>query len=280
MKRSTLLRHWMALLAILTLTACFCAYPQAGQPAAQAQAAAKPAAEPAGDAADDEPPPKPRDLGPPLVDDIKALRRLDPAQAVWLDPKNKQVVLLGEACKATYPLEFFATLRGRDYESVVVVDVRPSIVHAGLLAVGAEPGHPARFEPKFEPPTGTEVQIDVRWKDRSGKRQQARAQELIRNIKTKKMLDVNWVFAGSGFWVDETTGKKMYQGDSGDFISVLNLPTATLDLPVRSFSAIESRLFEGNPDRLPPEGTPVTIILTPKPAKPKKADRDGAATKS
>ena len=270
MQTSTVLRHSTVLIAILALTACFCGYPKAEQPAAKAQ----PAAEAPGDTADDEAPPKPRDLGPPMVDDINTLKKLDPAQPVWLDPKKKQVVLVGEVCKATYPLEFFATLRGRDYESVVVVDVKPSIVHAGLLAVGAKPGHPARFEPKFEPPTGTEIEIGVRWKDKNGKRQQARAQEWIRNIKTKKVPDINWVFAGSGFWVDETSGKKMYQGDSGDFISVLNLPTATLDLPVRSFSAIESRLFEGNPDRLPPEGTPVTIILTPKPAKPKKAESE------
>ena len=121
------------------------------------------------------------------------------------------------------------------------VNVKPSIVHAGLLAIGAKPGHPAQFQPRFIPPTGTEIAIEVRWKDAGGKVQSAPAQDWIRNVKTKKALDTNWVFAGSMFVTDETTGKEYYQADSGELICVLSLPTAMLDLPIRSYGAIESR---------------------------------------
>ena len=192
----------------------------------------------------EEPAEKPRDLGPPLVDEPGKLVRLDPKQPVWVDVKNKHVVLMGEVCKAGYPLEFFATYSNRSYEAALSVNVTPSIVHAGLLATGAEPGHPAKFEPEFVPPTGTEVAIEVRWKDASGKVKSAPAQEWIRNIKTKKPLESNWVFAGSFFVTDEATGKKYYQADSGELICVLNLPTAMLDLPIRSYGAIEARSFE------------------------------------
>ena len=41
---------------------------------------------------------------------------------------------------------------------------RPRLIHAGLLATGAKPGHPARFQPEFTPPTGTEIAIELRWK--------------------------------------------------------------------------------------------------------------------
>ena len=215
---------------------------------------------------------KPRDLGQPLVDDPGKLVRLDPKQPVWIDKQNKQVVLLGEVCKAGYPLEFFATYSNRSYEAVMSVNVTPSIVHAGLLAVGAKPGHPAQFQPEFVPPTGTEVAIEVRWKDQQGKIQSAPAQHWIRNIKTKKDLDTNWVFAGSMFVTDEATGKKYYQADSGELICVLSLPTAMLDLPIRSYGAIEARLFEAFEEHLPPAGTPTTILLKPiltaKPAAP------------
>ena len=34
--------------------------------------------------------------------------------------------------------------------------------------MGAVAGHPARFQPEFVPPTGTEVAIEVRWKDDKG----------------------------------------------------------------------------------------------------------------
>ena len=85
---------------------------------------------------------KPRDLGPPLVDNPDNLKRLVPRQPIWIDLPDKQVVLQGEVCKAGYPLEFFATYSNRSYEAIVAVNVKPSIVHTGLLAVGAEAGHP------------------------------------------------------------------------------------------------------------------------------------------
>jgi hypothetical protein len=206
----------------------------------------------------------PASLGEPLVDDAGNLKRLELTSPVWIDPKDKQVVLIGSVCKAGYPLEFFATYPDRGYESVVVVYTKPSVVHAALLALGAKPGRPVQYEPAFAPPSGTEVEIDVAWKDKQGTVQKSKAQEWIRDIKTRKPLDVNWVFAGSVFWDDKTTGEKSYLADRGDFITVLNLPTALLDVPIQSASALESRLFESFAEHMPPAGTPVTIILKPK----------------
>ncbi len=206
---------------------------------------------------------KPRDLGEPLVDASAKLVRLNPKQPVWADSQNKHVVMLGEVCKAGYPLEFFATYSNRSYEAVVAVNVTPSIVHAGLEAVGAVPGHPAQFQPRFVPPTGTEVAIEVRWKDKKGQVKSSPAQDWIRNIKTKKALESNWIFAGSGIITDEATGQKYYQADSGELICVLSLPSAMLDLPILSYGAIESRMFEAFEEHLPPQGTPVTILLKP-----------------
>ncbi len=71
-----------------------------------------------------ESPPKPRDLGPPLVDNVKELKQLG-KYAAWLDPKNKQIVLVGETCRAGYGLEFLVTTRQRAYESVIVIDRPP-----------------------------------------------------------------------------------------------------------------------------------------------------------
>jgi hypothetical protein len=204
---------------------------------------------------------KPRDLGSPLVDNLNELKK-HPEQPVWVDAKNRQIVLLGEVCSAGYPLEFFATYPNRSYEAVLSVNVQPSVVHACLLAIGAEPGHPVKFQPKFSPPTGTEVAIEVRWKDAQGKVQSKPAQYWIRNIKTKKELDTNWVFAGSMFVTDEA-GNKSYLADSGELICVLNLQGAMLDLPMRSDSGLESRSFEAFTEHLPPLGTPTTLILKP-----------------
>jgi len=205
---------------------------------------------------------KARDLGKPLVDNVEKLRALAPD--VWLDLENKYVIFLGEVCRADYPLEFLVTYRDRAYEAIITSNVKPSVGHAGLLALGAEPGKPVQFEPEFAPPTGTEVAIELRWKGADGKVQSAPAQEWVRNVQTKKPLEVNWVFAGSKMWKDQAAGTERYMADFGEFICLLNLTTAMLDLPIRSQSALESRLFEANLERLPPTGTPVTLLLKPK----------------
>ena len=207
---------------------------------------------------------KPRDLGPPLVDNVDKLKPLQPESLVWLDMQNRQVVFLGQVCRADYPLEFFVTYREKSYESIIASDVKPWLVHTGLLALGAEAGHPVRFQPEFVPPSGTEVAIEVRWKDAEGKVRSSPARDWVRNVKTKEPLDTNWVFAGSALVTDEATGERHYLADGGDFICLLNLPDATLDLPIRSASSLESRSFEAFLEHLPPAGTPVTILLKPK----------------
>lgn len=217
-----------------------------------------------------EPQPKPRDLGLPLVDNVKDLKQLGKF-AAWLDPKNKRVVLVGETCKAGYALEFLITTKERAYESVLVIDGRrhdPSEtsvfkqIQVALLLLGAKPGHPAYYkDEKTTLATGDEIMIEVRWKDKDGKTQSADARTWIRDMKSKKPPQVNWVFAGS----QVINGR--FMADGGDFVCVLNNPIAMFDLPIVSSGAIEDRSFEASVDAMPPPETPVTILITPKVAK-------------
>ncbi len=219
-----------------------------------------------------EPAPKPRDLGPPLVENLKGLKQLGKC-AAWLDPKNKQVVLVGETCKADYPLEFFITTKQRAYESVLVIDNQPrqegqmsvfQQVELALILCGAKSGHPSYYkDDKTTVATGDEIAIEVRWKNKKGKIERTDARNWIRDMKTKKPPAKTWVFAGSRF-ADDGEGGKHFMADGGEFVCVLNNPIAMLDLPVVSASAIEDRSFEANKDSLPEPGTPVTIVLIPK----------------
>ena len=53
------------------------------------------------------------------------------------------------------PLEHLLCLKGtKEHEAILATDAQPRQIHAGLLLTGAEPGHPVRFLPKFEPPAG------------------------------------------------------------------------------------------------------------------------------
>jgi hypothetical protein len=83
-------------------------------------------------------------------------------------------------------------------------------------------------------------------------------------MRTRKALDQPWIFGGSGFWKDESTGKEYYQAEGGDFICVANFPSAMLDLPIESSESNADLLFQAFTERIPPRGTAVTLILKPK----------------
>jgi hypothetical protein len=76
-------------------------------------------------------------------------------------------------------------------------------------------------------------------------------------------MNADWVFAGSGFYVDED-GERMYQAEGGDLICVANFPTATIDVSIESSASGEQNLaFEPATERIPPVDTEVTIELIP-----------------
>jgi hypothetical protein len=204
----------------------------------------------------------PKELPSP---DIAGMTRLAKDMDVWMDVKRKLVVVDGKIAVREGMLEMFACPKGtKEHESLVAVNAKPSFVHAGLLAIGAKTGTPVKFDPAYAPATGPVVEIFILWKDKDGKRQSTRAQEWIRHSKTKKIMEYDWVFAGSGFWVDEDDGTKHYQGDGGDFICVSNFPSATLDLPVQSSQENSGLMFEANTDKMPPRDTKVRLVLIPK----------------
>lgn len=206
-----------------------------------------------------------RRLGPPLVEQPDKLVRLDKVNSIWLDGPGGRLVMVGEVCQRRAPLEMFVCLwYTKEHEAVLTVRVPAKTAHAGLLALGAKVGHPVQFMPKYVPAEGTEINIEVIWKDKDGKIQKKPGRDWVRNARTKKSLQLPWVFAGSGFWTDGRTGKKYYQADSGDFICVSNFSTAMLDLPINSSQQNESLLFEAFTERIPPLCTPVTIVLKPR----------------
>ena len=74
-----------------------------------------------------------------------------------------------------------------------------------------------------------------------------------------------WVFVGSGFWNDPETGKRYYHAERGELICVSNFASAMLDLPVPSSQTNDDLLFRAYTERIPKVGTPIKLILIPKP---------------
>jgi hypothetical protein len=226
--------------------------------------------------------------GPPPKNptDPKAeLKRLSPKYDVWMDLKNKQVIMEGQVCLTNGLLELFACIKGtKEHESVVSVNTKAFVVHAALLAIGAKPGSPVKFDPQYTAATGPKVEILVFWTDENGKQHKTRAQDWVRDIKKKQAMEYPWVFAGSGFYVDEETKHQYYLADGGDFICVSNFPGAMLDLPIESTSDNADLMFEAFTENIPPRGTKVTLVLIPeidkKPAGDAKQSKTPPAEKS
>lgn len=207
------------------------------------------------------------DAGKPGAEKDGNLVRLSKTHEIWLDLQNKQLIVAGQVCLKEGFLEMFACPKGtKEHESVVSVNSDAMTVHAGLLALGAQIGGPVKFDPKFTPASGTVVDIFVTWTDAAGKAHKVRAQEWVRNSRTKKELHYDWVFAGSGFFTDEDSGKRYYNADTGDLVCVSNFPTATLDLPIESSQTNAELQFEAFTEHIPAKGTKLKLIFQPKAA--------------
>ena len=112
---------------------------------------------------------------------IEGLIVLSQEQQVWIDKDKKRIVVDGEICLTQGQLELLLSQEGmKTHEAVIKTKARPSTVHAGLLAVGAQQGSPVSYRPEYQAATGSVVEILVLWWDAEGKRHEAHAQEFVR----------------------------------------------------------------------------------------------------
>lgn len=188
---------------------------------------------------------------------------MDPDQPVWVDPEEGVVYVDGRIALREGVLEMFACPAGtKEHESIVGVDGAAELLHVALLAVGAEPGSPVQFHPKYVPARGTTIEVRVHWQE-GGELRSAAAQEWIRRTDTGRAMRLPFVFAGSSRWTDPETKKTHYAAQAGDLICVSNFTSAMLDVPVASTDANDGLLFEPFTERIPPVDTPVRVSLKP-----------------
>jgi hypothetical protein len=168
------------------------------------------------------------------------------------------------------PLELFLCRKfTKEHEAVVAADIDARDLHKALLAAGAVAGSPVQFQPTYKPARGSVVKVSVAY-SKDGKDVTADARSWIRDAKTRKPLDKDWVFAGSHFFEDPEDPKKpkLYAANGGDIVCVSNFSTAMLDLPIASSAENEELMFEALTENIPPLGTKLTIIFEPQPEPP------------
>jgi hypothetical protein len=200
-----------------------------------------------------------------LLADPPGAKRLSQQSPLWVDMKAKRVFVDGYVAQREAYLEMFACpAETKEHESIVGVVAKSSELHAALLAVGAEPGTPVRFDTEYVPATGQPIRIWVMWYD-GGEFHHTDARRWVRHVGTEKSLELDWLFVGSSVWKDPVDGKAYYQADGGEMICVSNFSTALMDLPVESSDANNELQFDAFTDRIPPPGTPVRLMLVPIP---------------
>lgn len=199
----------------------------------------------------------------PAVENPSALKRLDVKDPIWVTPDRTKVVLLGTICLREGLLEFFACrAQSKEHESIVSIDVKPYLIHAALLVIGAKKGEPARFDPEFVPPSGEEIEVHVLWKEKDGTIRDYRAQELVRESKSGELMKSPFVFTG-GVMGKNKEGKPYYLADiTGEVFGVSNFAGSILDVPFESSSSNDALYYEPNPENIPEVGTVVTLTLS------------------
>ncbi len=206
---------------------------------------------------------------------------------VWLEVagKRRRVIVGAAVClrEGMYGLEcLLCRQHTKEHESVLSTDADGKMIHAALLACGAEPGSPVKYvehkdRTEVIPPSGPVIKVSVQYRS-GGKTVTRPAQELVQNQKTKKPLEYEWVFAGSTVYPnpDDPSKKPVYAANvEGNLISIYNLPSAMLDLPVNSPNRDPSeREYQPYTEHIPPLDSRVYLFLEPAPkaAKPPPSD--------
>ncbi len=179
--------------------------------------------------------------------------------------EEKRIEMKGRFCLAEGPIELLACAKGgKEYESVISLEVNPEMLHLCLLMMGCKPGKtgPLHQGDRDHAPTGDPVIVKVKWEVDDAERVH-RAEDLCWNVVDRRPMDrTHWVFAGSRIQEDPETGKRVYWANvEKSVIVVYRDPFAVLDLPLAL--GVDDDAYVVNKALVPKVGTPCTVILEP-----------------
>ncbi|MFP4054378.1 MAG: YdjY domain-containing protein [Phycisphaerae bacterium] len=211
----------------------------------------------------------------PATQPAKEDAKEDAKAKIWIDRKAGTVSFDTEVCGREgmdgepLQLELLLTkVRGKTHESILQTEVDGWQIHAGLVALGLPRGKPKVWRYDLDtgaettlPPRGPKVDIFLEWTDGKGKKQRVPASQWLKSADPAAKVEPpsHWVFVGS---ILGSNGG--YAADAeGEFITTANFGTAILDVPFVSSDKNAELYFLARPDRIPPLGTKVTMILKP-----------------
>lgn len=200
---------------------------------------------------------------------------------VTINAKESFVDVQSVVCLAEGYLEVIACAKdSREHESIVMVEAKPSHIHAALLLIGARPGNPAMRKPVNEegtqwvdiPPKGQAVKVTLLMADEKGAMVERPINDFVAPTKDesglpevpgkKEKFPDTFLFAGSITHQEGDT--KTYIADvNGNVISISTFGDEVLCLAGHHAQENEALSWQIKPDSLPALGTKVTLRLRP-----------------
>ena len=198
----------------------------------------------------------------PTIDIPATWTRVFKEQEIWIDLKNKQVIVGGKICLDAGPLEMLICPGNtKAHESVVSANAESWQVHAALTGIGATPGTPCRWNPEYTPAWGPKIDLKMMWRDEKTKQVKSiDGKQWVLNIDTQKPMTTELVFGGSFFSPAIDGGQPQYQANAGELICLANFGSSTIDLQVSKENI--DLFFEANTPLIPPVNTQVYTVIT------------------
>jgi hypothetical protein len=186
---------------------------------------------------------------------------------VWIDWQRREVRVQARVVLRAGVLEFLACWPGKEHESILRFEAPAAHVYMALGLIGLTPGHPPMWvadRGAYASPTGDLLDISVEWQS-DGQVRTADAYDWLHEIEYGRVpLSRPWVFAGSLRLPDGTLAADA----SGVGIALVDFSDSLICFSRRYSSQYESLWAEANTEAIPPEGTPVRLILRPAQMRP------------
>ena len=203
---------------------------------------------------------------------------------IQVDHRKSEVIIRAQIASRNGFLEQLVCKAGtREHESLLAVEVVPKMIHAALLAAGFTPGSPGSWTEtppdasgksttNFQPPTGSKVQLFVRWED-DGRINERALCEWVRGVPADASSNTpvvfpcdRFVFAGSHIRPNPKSlgpGEHYVADYTGSVVGLVTFGDEVIAFEevIPDRVDVAPAMWESWTDRIPVEGTPIELIL-------------------
>jgi hypothetical protein len=189
--------------------------------------------------------------------------------SVLLDRKNREIRFPAKVNMAEGLIEYMIILqKGKAHEALLITTIVPTELNLAFVLLRYPPspelfsqinetGHPTGIYPEVPNPVraAARITMEVEWSDNGTTRRVPINEWLRDNAKDTALAPGPWLYTGSSF-----SEGKFIPDLSGDIASIKLDPYSMINYPGTDNEGLTWFAF---PNRVPPVGTDVTVIITP-----------------